>query len=425
MRKEERGWMQTYLIKLHNNDSTAVQHILSNIDVEPASVPILSKKSKIIPVMVKSVKTSWANIIKQEMLASGGDAAISRRSYNCSQEYSDVLLLGTESCLLRFLEKMKTQPACFSYLEAELRSLLYPPKDESKILVGSMSFDLKKDFLVLGILNLTPDSFSDGGKYNTYDAAMKQAEKLLKEGANLIDIGGESTRPGAIKISEEEELERVMPVIESVTKNFGKVVSVDSYKAKVISSAIDSGVVMLNDISSGNAIKQSIQKIVDNSVSVISMMNMHAVHNKLDSVDKTLDVENPYKGSTPDKDMESPLENFMDFCIEQRTFFMDQGLKQDRLIFDPGLGFGLSTNDITRLIKNIYSITSKNIPVCMGLSRKSYIGRITGLETQKRDSITQAISLFLIRQGVRIFRTHDAKALKDVISFHEAIEGIN
>jgi dihydropteroate synthase len=413
--------MQTYLIKLHDPISTdgvavgdrgnhRINHILKGIDVEPASMPILSRKSKFVPVMIKSVKTSWANIIKQEMLASGGDAAISRWSYNCSQEYSDVLLLGTEACLLRFLDKMKAQPACFKQLESEIRSLLYPANDAGKLLVGKKTFDLNKELLILGILNVTPDSFSDGGRYNNYDDAMRRAEELLKDGANLIDIGGESTRPGSVQISEQEELERVMPVVESVVKNFGDIVSIDSYKPEVISSAIDSGAVMVNDISSGNGIKEVVEKIAKSSVSIISMMNSSC---------------GSYKGSTSASDIISPLEKFMDFCRDKRLFLSKKVLIPNRLIFDPGLGFGLSVDDTSRLIKNIYSATSKNIPVCIGLIRKSYIGRITGLETGERDPIGQAISLFLIGQGVRIFRTHEPKALKDVMNFHEAIEGIN
>lgn len=413
--------MQTYLIKLHNPICTNVQdiegryksrieHLLRGIDVEPASIPILSRKSKFVPVMIKSVKTSWANIIKQEMLASGGDAAISRWSYNCSQEYSDVLLLGTEACILRFLDKMKAQPACFKQLESQIRSLLYPSMDAGKLFIGKTAFDLKKELLILGILNLTPDSFSDGGRYNNYDDAMRRAEELLKEGANLIDVGGESTRPGSVEITEEEELERVMPVIKSLVKNFGDLVSIDSYKPKVISSAIDEGVVMVNDISSGKGIRELVEKIVKSSVSVISMMNSS---------------QGSFKGSTANSDINSPLEKFMGFCEDQKDFLLAKGIEPNRLIFDPGIGFGLSVDDTSRLIKNMYSVTSKNIPVCIGLSRKSYLGRITGLETGERDAIGQAISLFLIGQGVRIFRTHEPKALKDVMNFHEAIEGIN
>ncbi len=407
--------MQTYLVNLYNTNGadladSRIGHILKNVGVEPASIPILSKKSKFTPVMIKSVKTSWANIIKQEMLACGGDAAISRCSYNCSQEYSDVLLLGTEAGILRFLDKMKAQPECFSKLEQDIRSLFYPAKDAANVLVGKKSFDLKKDFLILGILNLTPDSFSDGGRYNTYDAGMKRAEELLSDGADLIDVGGESTRPGSKDITDLEELERVISVLEAIKKNFGPVVSIDSYKPEVISSAIEQGVVMVNDISSGEGIKEVIDKIVANDVSVISMMN---------------NSQGSYKGSSPEIDIGSPLEKFMDFCIEQKSFLDQKGLSPNRIIFDPGIGFGLSTNDISRLIKNVYSVTSKNIAVCMGLSRKSYIGRITGLETKDRDPIGQAISLFLIEQGVRIFRTHEARALKDVINFHQSIEEIN
>ena len=133
---------------------------------------------------------------------------------------------------------------------------------------------------------------------------------------------------------------------------------------------------------------------------------------------------NSYSGSSTEEDLPDVIGTFMDFCISKRQKLMEQGISNERLIFDPGIGFGLSDTDIGRLLKNMYSFTGSGLAVCSGLSRKSCLGRIIGLGLSERDALTNAISLSLMGQGVRIFRTHDAKGLADVIKFYKSIEGI-
>jgi dihydropteroate synthase len=413
--------MLAYPVNLHNKEQAL--KVLEAIGVEPSALNILAPKSQHVNIVLKSVKTSWANIIKQEMLACGGDAAISKSSYACLETHTDVLLIGSESVLERFISKMKSQPECFAVIANEVEKVIRQGAVEVKI--GSRSFDLKKDFIVLGVLNVTPDSFSDGGKFSDYDSAMKHAEYLLSNGANVLDVGGESTRPGGgAGVSVQEELDRVIPVIESVNKNFKPLISIDSYKPEVIKQALASGARLVNDISGGKGVEACLDVIRKYEASALLMMN-HS--------------PGSYCGSTPEADLFDPIGTFLDFCEtkKQQLGAMAQGSAADgasggatgdgisgeRLIFDPGIGFGLSTKDINTILMNMHSFTGRGFAVCAGLSRKSYLGRVAGLQVSERDTLTNAISLSLMSQGVRIFRTHDTAGLAGVIKFFKSTQG--
>lgn len=397
--------MQIYPIRLHSEQETL--GLLKSIDVEPYALNILSPKSRHENILLKSVKTSWANIIKQEMLACGGDAAVSKSSYACSEKFTDVLLMGTESIIQKFVLKMKAQPVCFNPIVEALEKIIQ--KKSTTLEIANKTFDLSKDFIIFGILNITPDSFSDGGKFNEYDSAMRHAEFLLNNGADVLDIGGESIRPSSSAVSVSQELERVMPIIEAVKKNFNPLISIDSYKPEVIKASLSAGANLINDVSGGEAVASTIVDINEYDASAMVMMNLSRQGNA---------------GSTTEKSLKDPIGTFFDFCISRTSDLSKKGLSGRRLIFDPGIGFGLSDTDITSILKHMYSFTASNIPICIGVSRKSYIGRMTGLGLDERDAIANAISLSLMEQGVRIFRTHDTKGLASVVKFYKSIEEI-
>ena len=390
----------------HRRDNQ-IKEVIEAIGVEPNAVEGLCAKSSYINIMIKSVKTSWANIIKQEMLACGGDAAVSRHSYACKEQFTDVLIMGTRPQIDRFVQKMNMQPVCFKIVADNVEKVLksFSPAIE----IGKMTYDLSKTFVVMGVLNVTPDSFSDGGKYFDYDSAMKRAEDLIASGADIIDIGGESTRPDSVGISEKQEMERVIPVLEAVTKNLGARTSIDSYKPGVVREALKAGAVLVNDISSGTVVASCASEIKKYSASVIAMMN---------------GTKGGLRGFTSDDDDANPDELFVDFCQSSRTKFLELGLKENKMIFDPGIGFGPSINDVSRILRSIGSVTSLGYGVCVGLSRKSYVGKITGLNIDTRDHVCNAISLYLMERGVRIFRTHDPKGLRDVIKAYRSLEGV-
>jgi len=374
------------------------ERLINSIGVEKEAVPLLTPKALHLNIKISSLKSSWANIIKQEMLACGGDAAINRGCYACSVKESDVILMGTQANFARFISKMKMQPDCFSELTQSIE----------RIIISSTASDKLKDFMVIGVLNVTPDSFSDGGKYNNYDDALKHAEQLVKDGANIIDIGGESTRPGSQSVSLQQEMDRVLPIIEAVKKKFDVGLSIDSHKPGVIRAALKAGVKMVNDVSGGTAVIETSDDIIKHNASVIIMMN-----NTKDDV----------IGSVSKENLQDPVHYFLNFCYETNSRLLKLGHKEERIIFDPGIGFGLSDEDTSVLLRNMSSAIGSGFKVCMGLSRKSYLGRSTGLNVDERDGVSNAISLYLMRDGVRIFRTHDVKGLSSVIKFFKSVEG--
>lgn len=397
--------MQAYQISYR--DEKHLRKLIEAVDVEPAAVRGLCNKTQYFNIMLKGVKTSWANIIKQEMLASGGDAAISRHSYACKEQFTDVILMGSKSQLNYFITKMKMQPECFNVVVHAVERAM--GDITPSVSIGDETFDLTKDFLLLGILNVTPDSFSDGGKYLDKDSALKRAEELLKEGSNIIDVGGESTRPQSRAVSEQEEMERVLPVIEAVIANTGAKVSVDSYKPQVIKEALRLGAVLVNDISGGSAVDTNIDLIKKHNASVLVMMNTS---------------QNGLMGHTPEQDTKDPELLFLDFCECSRERFLSRGIGSDKIILDPGIGFGLSVNDTSRIFNSMGSFTSLGYAICAGVSRKSYLGRISGLNIDTRDGISNAISLYLMERGVKIFRTHDPSGLSAVIKSYKALRGV-
>ena len=389
----------------HKRDDR-LKALIEAVGVEPAALGTLCTKASLLNIMLKNVKTSWANIIKQEMLACGGDAAISRHSYACKEQFTDVILMGTKSQLTRFVQKMNVQPDCFNIVATSVERIL--ANKQAVIRVAGKTYDLSKDFMVIGVLNVTPDSFSDGGKYFSYDAALKRAEELIKFGADVIDVGGESTRPDSSIVSEEQEMERVIPIIEAVSKQLGAVVSVDSYKSRVVKEALKAGARLINDISSGSVVEPCVKEITSYNASVIAMMN---------------NSTNELRGCTPVVDTELPEERFVDFCNSQRQALLGFGISEERMIFDPGVGFGLSVNDTSRILSSIESLTTLGYAICAGISRKSYVGKVTGLNIDARDNVCNAISLYLMDRGVKIFRTHDPEGLGSVIKAYRALEG--
>jgi len=381
--------------------------LVQRVGVEKEAVSILTPKAFHKNIVLKSVKTSWANIIKQEMLSCGGDAAVSNKTYNCSIPFTDVMLMGNISCYARFISRMKMQPECFAPLVKEIEDVVYDRAPALK--VAGKTYDLSKDILIFGILNVTPDSFSDGGKYLNYDDAFKKAEELLEHGSNFIDIGGESTKPGSNRVSLQEEQDRVLPLIESVTRKFGPVVSVDSYKPALLREALKAGAKIVNDVSSGAAVSAVAKDIVNNDAAAIVMMNRS---------------DNDLAGSAPSDNSVDPVAEFIGFCHQTRDNLVKLGLSKGSIIMDPGIGFGLSDSDVNILFNNAYSLSGSGFPVCWGISRKSFMGRTVGVELNDRDQLSNAISLYLLSQGVKIFRSHDVAGLNAVIKFYKNLEGV-
>ena len=265
-------------------------------------------------------------------------------------------------------------------------------------------FSKRKRPLVMGILNATPDSFSDGGKFRTAKDAIAQAELMIKNGADIIDIGGESTRPGATPVALQEELDRVLPVIE-VLKSCGVALSIDTYKAETMRQALRAGVDCVNDIW---ALRQegAIDAVREQDCGIVLM------HMQRDPV--TMQFNPEYK---------DVVTEVIAFLQEQTDSLIDAGVDRDRIAIDPGFGFGKSLEHNLQMLAHFDLFSILNYPVLAGISRKSMLGKVTGKETKERIASSIAAAIMATDRGAKIVRVHDVPETVDALKLWEAIQG--
>lgn len=260
--------------------------------------------------------------------------------------------------------------------------------------------------LVMGILNVTPDSFSDGGIYNSSDAALKQVELMLAEGADIIDIGGESTRPGAQKVSPEEEMERVVPLISRIKSRFDVPVSIDTYKEAVARAAVvDGGADIVNDISALGFSENMAETVAELKVPVILM--------HIKGTPETMQLNPSY---------ENAVEEIIDYLKERADIALKAGISRNNIVVDPGIGFGKRLVDNIDIIKNLKEFGRLGYPVLMGLSRKRFLGELAGESSaQQRDYETVAADLVSFMNGASIIRVHNVAAAVKSLKVFKAL----
>lgn len=252
--------------------------------------------------------------------------------------------------------------------------------------IGKYNFDLEKEPVIMGILNVTPDSFSDGGKFNNLDAALKHTEEMIKDGAKIIDVGGESTRPGYTLISDEEEIGRVVPVIEAIKKNFDIAVSLDTYKTKVAEAGVKAGCDMINDVWGFKYGERDMADLVAKTGVAACVMHNKNVITYNDFVN---DVVNELKESVE---------------IAHKA-----GVKYSQIVLDPGVGFAKDYEQNLLIIKHVDKLLELGYPVLLGTSRKSVIGLTLDVDKNDRMVGTVATTVMGLERGCRIFRVHDVK----------------
>ena len=352
-------------IKKFKNQWEAEKFLKEKIGAYDEGAKIMAPKTEILNVFVKDVKNQAAAILKQDILSIGGDAAIHADVVRFEKGVSDVLLMATLSQLNRLTKKLKIQPYGLENISEEI----------DKVLINY--FKQNKQPQIMGILNLTPDSFFDGGKFNSIETASAQAQKMINEGADILDVGAESSRPGFQPISEEEELARLLPVLKELRKNFKIKISVDTYKPNVARAALAIGADIINDISG---------ELTGFDCPIILMHNQK----KLEYSDVVLDI------------------------IE---YFGSKNLKN--VIIDPGIGFGKgkTVEHNLEILKRIEEFKVLGVPILVGASRKSFIGK----EVNDRLFGSLAVATLMAERGVDILRVHDVGATRDVLRMVEKL----
>ncbi|WP_417596326.1 dihydropteroate synthase [Oceanospirillum sp.] len=272
-------------------------------------------------------------------------------------------------------------------------------------LFGRHALDLNQ-VQVMGILNVTPDSFSDGGQYNGRDAALRHAETMIKAGATLIDVGGESTRPGAVAVSEQEELDRVLPVVEALAGELGALVSVDTSTASVIRESAKAGASLINDV-------RALEKEGALEAAAASGLPVCLMH--MQGQPQTMQVAPSYADL---------LQEVTGYLQKRANACLEAGISRDRIILDPGYGFGKSVEHNCSLIKHLKDIQALGYPLLTGTSRKSMLGAITGREIPaERITASVASALICAQQGAWILRVHDVEETIDALKVYQAVQG--
>jgi dihydropteroate synthase len=392
------------VIKIKNLEEAAA--IFKKIGVDPYGIDAMASKTININILLEDQPCKIANIIKQEMLSVGGDAAVARGSVSCSVPVSNILIMGTLKQISELVKKIDKQPFGLNLIARNILKILKNiGQNEYVLKTFRREINLGKKTLIMGILNITPDSFSDGGLYCSQQKAVERGLQMVDEGADIIDIGGESTRPGAESIEASVELKRVLPVIESLVKQVKIPISIDTTKAKVAKLALASGAEIVNDISALHGDKKIAKTISDEGAAVI-LMHMRG------------NPRNMQKGNLVYNNLMGEVTDYLEKSSEKA---LKAGIEKDCLVIDPGIGFGKTPEDNYKIIKNLSQLKELGMPVMIGTSRKSFIGKATGGEPEQRLEGTAATIAAAIMNGCHIVRVHDVAAMKKVAAVTDAI----
>ncbi len=378
--------MQIYKI---SND-TSLDMLLTKIGTTKEGIKILSKKSKIHFLYIKDLRTPAANILKQDALSIGADLAVPKSCVTCEQKYCDAVLIATSEQILRLSKKESIQPFGLKELANSLPDFLNTNRVKTKI---------------MGVLNANDDSFFKESRFADFDA-LNRIKKMIEDGADIIDIGGVSSRPGSIPVSEEEEFSRVKNIIDIVYKNrlFEEVeFSLDSYSALCLKYALDSGFKIINDIT---ALKSDeVAKLASQFDATVVLMH------KLGSTQQ-MQKDPKYDNVVLD------IDKFFQERVEKAKSFGVQNI-----ILDVGIGFGKRLEHNLALLLHLEHFLRFNFPLLVGASRKSMIDLITPSKTEERLPGTLAIHLEAVRRGASIVRVHDVKEHFQALSVQDAVLG--
>ena len=386
-----------------------IKECMEKIGVDKEGIKIMLPKADFKIFKIDDLNSYAANILKQEALALGAEVAI-RREALVRKTKTDALIFATAAQLKKLVEKLNKQPFGLKEVSSELKKFL---KERKKVLfLRGRILNLSQP-CICGIINLTFDSFSQDGilmqaqreRRKPEEIALRKTEEMIKEGAKIIDLGAESSRPFSRPISEEEELRRLLPSLKAIRKEFKDIfISVDTYKYKVAKEAAEEGADIINDIT---ALRKSPQ-----IVSLIKKYNLGCVLMHMKGAPQTMQINPTYKDVI--KEISKFLEERVNFCLKE-------GVKREQLMIDPGIGFGKRVEDNLKIINHLEEFKFLNLPIFLGVSRKSFIGKVLNVEVDKRLVGTLATVVVAILKGADILRVHDVKEINQAIRIIKAI----
>jgi len=380
--------------------------LFRRIGVDAYGIGAMAPKAVNINILLEKQPCKIANILKQEMLALGGDAAVARGSVACSVEATDVLMMGTLKQLSRLAAKIARQPFGLDSIARDILRILKNAGQKRFVLKTSRrKITLGNRTLIMGILNVTPDSFSDGGTFLSAERAVEYGLQMEAEGADILDVGGESTRPGSAAVPVHVELKRVLPVIKALSRKIKIPLSIDTKKARVAREAVEAGAEIINDISALNGDRKMAGTAAETGAALV-LMHMRG------------NPENMQKGNLAYDDLLGDITDYLSASIGKA---IRAGVSKDAMVIDPGIGFGKTVADNYRIIRRLADLRTLGMPILVGPSRKSFIGNVTGDEPRQRLEGTAATVSAAIMNGCHIVRVHDVAAMKKVAAVTDAM----
>ncbi|WP_366923317.1 dihydropteroate synthase [Metallumcola ferriviriculae] len=370
-----------------------VKEYIRAVGCDLAGINAMAPKAVHRTLKLAGLPVAAANVIKQEMLAHGGDAAVHRGVIDNSVEKTDALLMGTLKQYEQLIYKLRMYPFGLQETAEAIKNVLLNIEGRScrelrcrgkKVMLGERT-------LVMGILNVTPDSFSDGGRFDRLEEALEQAKRLVDEGADILDVGAESTRPQAAQVSAEEEIARLKPVLERLIPEIPIPISVDTYKSETAREVLAMGVEIINDVwglKKDSEMAEVVAQYPD--VPVILMHNQSGNH------------------------YQDLMGDIISSLAESVTIAEGAGIAPDNIIIDPGIGFGKDTDQNLEVMRRLKEFQALGKPVLLGTSRKSMIGKTLDLPVSERMEGTAATLTLGISLGIDIVRVHDVKEMARV-----------
>ena len=369
---------------------------IEDIGADRFAVSNMWEKGVPLSVRVSAVPSGIANIIKQEALASGIDAAVCRGAVVCSVEVTDVIILGTVRGFKLLIPRLKTQQFSLPELAFELEDLLKFSVPE-EFLMRNRALALNKPSL-MGILNVTPDSFSDGGAYLTAEAQEARIKEIFDEGAQFVDVGAVSTKPGHVLPSAEEEIKRLLPAVKiavEAAKGYNGFVSVDAWRYEVVKAALEFDIDMINDQSGLSDLRVA-------ALCAKHKVGICIMHNK--------------ESNTGDL-----LHNLKTFFRNKAEEALETGVEKTRIAIDPGFGFKKKSEENYLLLKYFSELCTLGYPVMAGVSNKSMIGDVTEKPVMERDAGSLAAEMVVLMNGAVVLRTHNVGKCMDAVRIAAAI----
>ncbi len=386
-------------------NSNLVAREMLRLGCTPKGIRIMLPKAQTIAVKLHNLTRLECNIIKQGMLSVGADVAVHKDVVTEGAAKSDVVIVATANqyslALPRFLSQPWKIPQISKVIEKVIQN---SDRKIFKIKHPGGELTLGKETLVMGILNVTQDSFYDGGKYLKTKDAIAHGMKMIDEGADIIDVGGESTRPGSLPIKAKVEIERVIPVINVLARK--GIVSVDTYKPEVAEAAIQNGAVIINSII---GVSKSLAQVASRNKTPVVIMH----------------IKGRPKNMQDDPQYSDLISEITSYLREQIALCAENGIDEDKTIIDPGIGFGKRPLHNTTILKRLEEFRSLGRPILIGPSRKSFIGHFLNAEKENRLNGTLTSVSWAASNGADIVRVHDVKPAKEAVKLLYVIKTSN